>query len=155
MSVKSYNQVILLLLLLTLSISRDFLSSIWPLGDYRVPGKRLQQMYESLLDRDKKEGKVAEENPSSARRARRPDLEDGEIASDREERRNRNPYGDDRRDHRREDRRDDRQESRRPNYYGNGDRLDFHRHRRDSDRIPVRSGWQGQGRSPPARNSPY
>lgn len=150
---------------------RDFLSSIWPLGDYRVPGKQLQQMYQRLLDRDTKDGKSGEQS-STVKKPRRPDLEDGEIASDREERRNRNPYGDDRRDHRREerreerrderreerreDRREERQESRRPNYYGNGDRLDFHRHRRDSDRIPVRSSaWQGQGRSPPARNSPY
>lgn len=138
--------------------SREFLSSIWPVGDYQVSGKRLQRMYGNLKDQDAKSEKDAEKKANDSRRSKRdPDLEDGEIASDREERRTRDPYRDDRRDYRRDDRqeRQERQEPRRPNYYGNGDRLDFHRHRRDTDRIPVRPSWQGQGRSPPARNSPY
>jgi len=134
------------------------LSSIWPIGEYQVSGKRLQRMFKSLVEQDEKNTeKESERKAKEIKRVRRdPDLEDGEIASDREEaRRARDPYRDDRRDYRREERRDERrdQDSRRPNYYGNGDRLDFHRHR---DRVPVRTSWGvGQGRSPPARNSPY
>ncbi|KAB5536493.1 CHD1-like protein [Coniochaeta sp. 2T2.1] len=137
----------------------EFLSSIWPIGEYQVSGKRLQRMFKSLVEQDEKKTDDSERRPKDIKRSskRDPDLEDGEIASDREnERRARDPYRDDRRDYRREerreDRRDERQDSRRPNYYGNGDRLDFHRHR---DRVSVRTSWPGQGRSPPARNSPY
>lgn len=114
-------------------------------------------MFKSLIEQDEKKKEKESESRTKEKRSKRdPDLEDGEIASDREERRARDPYRDDRRDYRREERRDerreDRQESRRPNYYGNGDRLDFHRHR---ERVTVRTSWPGQGRSPPARNSPY
>lgn len=61
------------------------------------------------------------------KKLRNPDLEDGEIASDREERRPRDPYRDlvrdDRRD-RRDDRRDDgRDEPQRRNYYDDFNRL--------------------------------
>ncbi|KAK0656358.1 CDH1-like protein [Cercophora newfieldiana] len=148
----------------------EFLSSIWPIGEVKVSGKRLQRMFGDLVEKDKL--KKEEERGPGARR-RDGDLEDGEIASDRDDRRlSRDPYRDDRRqdrreerreerrDDRREDRRDDRREERREepqrrNYYENGDRLNFHRHRRDGDRIaPIRhNNWQN--RSPPARHSPY
>ena len=142
-----------------ISSSREFLSSIWPIGEYQVSGKRLQRMFKSLIEQDEKksEKEPSEHRAKEIKRSKRdPDLEDGEIASDREERRARDPYRDDRRDYRREERRDERRDertdSRRPNYYGNGDRLDFHRHR---DRVTVRPSRPGQARSPPARNSPY
>jgi chromodomain-helicase-DNA-binding protein 1 len=119
-------------------------------------------MFGDLKEKDKL--RKEEERGGGARRPRDPDLEDGEIASDRDDRRlSRDPYRDDRRQERREERRDDRRDERREerreepqrrNYYENGDRLNFHRHRRDGDRIaPVRHSWQN--RSPPARHSPY
>ncbi|KAL1865214.1 hypothetical protein VTK73DRAFT_5451 [Phialemonium thermophilum] len=129
----------------------DFLSSIWPLGDYHVSGKRLQRMFGNLLEQDsKKLAEKAEEEKAVKKEGRHADLEDGEIASDREERRFRDPYRDDRRESRREERS---LETKRPNYYENGDRLNFYRHRREGDRLPARPSWSG--RSPPARNSPY
>lgn len=114
-----------------------------------MSGKRLQRMFGNLLEQDKKKAEKANESPRPRKAERNPDLEDGEIASDREERRARDPYRDDRRDYRREER----QEPKRPNYYENGDRLNFHRHRREGDRVASRPSWQG--RSPPARNSSY
>jgi chromodomain-helicase-DNA-binding protein 1 len=137
--------------MLTRYVCREFLSSIWPVGDYQVSGKRLQRMFRNLLDQDKKK---TDDKSTDSKRIKRveknADLEDGEIASDREERRARDPYRDDRRDHRREER----QEPKRPNYYENGgDRLNFYRHRRDGDRVPVRPSWQS--RPPQARNNPY
>lgn len=144
--------------------SREFLSSIWPLGNVKVSGKRLQRMFGDLMEKDK--GGHHEERATEPRRARNPDLEDGEIASDREERRPRDPYRDDRREERREERRDDRRDDRREerrderrdepprrtNYYEDGDRLNFYRHRRPDNRgVPLRhSSWQG--RSPPHRS---
>lgn len=108
-------------------------------------------MFGDLLEKDKQ--KKEEERGPENRRLRDPDLEDGEIASDRDERRFRDPYRDDRRQDRRDERRE---EPKRRNYYENGDRLNFHRHRRDGDRNAApRHSWQGQGRSPPARHSPY
>jgi chromodomain-helicase-DNA-binding protein 1 len=160
-------------------ISREFLSSIWPLGDVKVSGKRLQRMFGDLMERDRKARQKEEEERRAAeeerranelRRAKHPDLEDGEIPSDREELRRpavRDAYRDDRREERREerrssgfidDRRDDRsrEELKRRNYYDD-DRLNFYRHRRPDNRnVPVRhssSSWQS--RSPPARQSPY
>ncbi|KAL1843021.1 hypothetical protein VTJ49DRAFT_3335 [Mycothermus thermophilus] len=144
----------------------EFLSSIWPLGDVKVSGKRLQRMFGDLMERDRKE-RLKEEEERRAR-AKNPDLEDGEIPSDREEfrRQQRDPYRDDRREERREERRSDerrgvglddrnREEPKRRNYYDDGDRLNFYRHRRPDNRnVPVRhSSWQS--RSPPARQSPY
>jgi len=136
----------------------EFLSSIWPLGDVKVPGKRLQKMFGDLMEKDK--AKRDDDRATDPRRGRNPDLEDGEIASDREERRPRDPYRDDRREERREERRDERrddrrEEPRRRNFYEEGDRLNFHRHRRPDNRnVPLRhSSWQS--RSPPARHSPY
>ncbi|KAK4044532.1 P-loop containing nucleoside triphosphate hydrolase protein [Parachaetomium inaequale] len=136
----------------------EFLSSIWPLGEVKVSGKRLQKMFGDLLEKDK--AKREDDRANDLRRGRNPDLEDGEIASDREERRARDPYRDDRREERREERRDDRRDDRREepkrrNYYEDGDRLNFYRHRRTENRnVPVRhSSWQD--RSPPARHSPY
>ncbi|KAK4101689.1 hypothetical protein N658DRAFT_51637 [Parathielavia hyrcaniae] len=132
----------------------DFLSSIWPLGDVRVSGNRLQKMFRELLNKDR--GKQPEAHANDQRRGKNPDLEDGEIASDREERRARDPYRDDRRQDRRDERRDDRREEpARRNYYEDGDRLNFYRHRRPDNRnVPLRhSSWQS--RSPPARHSPY
>ncbi|KAK4250820.1 CDH1-like protein [Corynascus novoguineensis] len=141
----------------------EFLSSIWPIGEVRVSGRRLQRMFGDLLEKDKEKDKTKREEDRSneLRRARNPDLEDGEIASDREERRARDPYRDDRREERREERRDERrddrrEEPRRRNYYEDGDRLNFYRHRRpDNNRnVPLRHpSWQS--RSPPARHSPY
>ncbi len=134
------------------------MSSIWPLGDVKVPGKRLQKMFGDLMEKDK--AKRDDDRATDPRRGRNPDLEDGEIASDREERRPRDPYRDDRREERREERRDERrddrrEEPRRRNFYEEGDRLNFHRHRRPDNRnVPLRhSSWQS--RSPPARHSPY
>ncbi|KAH6845232.1 P-loop containing nucleoside triphosphate hydrolase protein [Chaetomium sp. MPI-CAGE-AT-0009] len=136
----------------------EFLSSIWPIGEVKVSGKRLQKMFGDLLEKDKT--KREEDRANEVRRARNPDLEDGEIASDREDRRARDPYRDDRREERREERRDDRRDDRREepkrrNYYEDGDRLNFQRHRRSENRnVPVRNSlWQS--RSPPARHSPY
>ncbi|KAK3394756.1 CHD1-like protein [Podospora didyma] len=128
----------------------EFLSSIWPIGEVKVSGKRLQKMFGDLIEKDKV--KKDDDRAHDSRRPRNPDLEDGEIASDRDDRRNRDPYRDDRREERREERRDERRdEPKRRNYYENGDRLNFHRHR---DRIgPARPSWQS--RSPPARHSPY
>lgn len=110
-------------------------------------------MFGNLLEQDNKTAAKAKEAAKPKKVEKNADLEDGEIASDREERRARDPYRDDRRDYRRDDRREERQEPKRPNYYESGDRLNFYRHRREGDRGPVRSSWQG--RSPPARNSPY
>ncbi|KAK4154619.1 P-loop containing nucleoside triphosphate hydrolase protein [Chaetomidium leptoderma] len=136
-----------------------FLSSIWPLGDVKVSGKRLQKMFGDLVEKDKA-NREDNNRTNEPRRARNPDLEDGEIASDREERRPRDAYRDDRRAERREDRRDERRDDRREepkrrNFYEDGDRLNFYRHRRTENRnVPVRQpSWQG--RSPPARHSPY
>ena len=136
---------------------REFLSSIWPINETKVSGKRLQKIFGELVEKDK--GKKDEDRPNEIRR-RRPDLEDGEITSDRDDRRFRDPYRDDRRqdrrqeprddrrDNRRDDRRDDQREESRRAYYDNGDRLNFHRHRRDGDRAgPVRHSWQSS-RSP-------
>ena len=108
-------------------------------------------MFLSLLDQEGKgsAGQKVETPKMRKRVEKNQDLEDGEIMSDREEKRARDPYRDDRRDHRREER----HEPKRPNYYENGDRLNFHRHRRDGDRAYMRPSWQG--RSPPARPSPY
>ena len=115
-------------------------------------------MFGDLLEKDK--AKREDDRANDLRRARNPDLEDGEIASDRDERRARDPYRDDRREERREERRDDRRDDRREepkrrNYYEDGDRLNFYRHRRTDNRnVPVRhTPWQD--RSPPARHSPY
>ena len=134
------------------------MSSIWPLGDVKVSGKRLQRMFGDLVEKDKANREDNRANDS--RRGRNPDLEDGEIASDREERRARDPYRDDRREERREERRDERRDDRREepkrrNFYEDGDRLNFSRHRRSDNRnVPLRhSSWQS--RSPPARHSPY
>ncbi|KAK0703771.1 CDH1-like protein [Lasiosphaeria miniovina] len=135
----------------------EFLSSIWPISESKVSGKRLQKIFRDIEEKDKV--KKEEEGTIDVRRSRNPDLEDGEIASDREDRRargrDRDPYRDDRREERREERRDERRdEPKRRNYYENGDRLNFHRHRRDGDRGgPTRPSWQS--RSPPARHSPY
>ncbi|KAH6619823.1 CHD1-like protein [Chaetomium sp. MPI-SDFR-AT-0129] len=135
----------------------EFLSSIWPLGEVKVSGKRLQRMFRDLLEKDKT--KREDDRSNEPRRPKNPDLEDGEIASDREERRARDPYRDDRREERREERRDERRDDRREdpprrNYYDD-DRLNFYRHRRPENRgVPLRhSSWQS--RSPPARHSPY
>lgn len=131
------------------------MSSIWPLGDYQVSGKRLSRMYENLMGQDKKKTEQKEDaqksvDSSRPRKAeRKADLEDGEIASDREERRVRDAYRDDRRDYRR----DERHEPKRPNYYDNDDRLNFYRYRREGDRGASRASWQG--RSAPARNGSY
>ena len=91
-----------------LTKTREFLSDIWPLGDVKVSGKRLQKMYVSLAEADRQ--KEEEEKA----KAKNPDLEDGEIPSDRDEpprerdrdqpsRRpppSRDPYRDDRREQR-------------------------------------------------------
>jgi chromodomain-helicase-DNA-binding protein 1 len=115
-------------------------------------------MFGDLLEKDK--ANREENRAGDSRRGRNPDLEDGEIASDREERRARDPYRDDRREERREERRDERRDDRREepkrrNYYEDGDRLNFSRHRRSDNRnVPLRhASWQS--RSPPARHSPY
>ncbi|KAL2171861.1 hypothetical protein VTG60DRAFT_1248 [Thermothelomyces hinnuleus] len=141
----------------------EFLSSIWPIGEVKVSGKRLQRMFGDLIEKDKEKERLKreEERANELKRARNPDLEDGEIASDREERRPRDPYRDDRREERREERRDERrddrrEEPRRRNYYEDGDRLNFYRHRRPENNrnVPLRHpSWQS--RSPPARHSPY
>ncbi|KAL2178711.1 CDH1-like protein [Thermothelomyces heterothallicus CBS 202.75] len=141
----------------------EFLSSIWPIGEVKVSGKRLQRMFGDLIEKDKEKERLKreEERANELKRARNPDLEDGEIASDREERRPRDPYRDDRREDRREERRDERrderrEEPRRRNYYEDGDRLNFYRHRRPENNrnVPLRHpSWQS--RSPPARHSPY
>jgi chromodomain-helicase-DNA-binding protein 1 len=143
-----------------LTFDREFLSSIWPIGEVKVSGKRLQRMFGDLMEKDKQ--KKEEVKAPEIRRLRDPDLEDGEIASDRDDRRFRDLYRDERRQDRRDERRDDRRDERREepprrNYYENGDRLNFHRHRRDSDRTaaPVRHSHPRQNRSPPARHSPY
>ncbi|KAK3694563.1 CHD1-like protein [Podospora appendiculata] len=127
----------------------EFLSSIWPIGEVKVSGKRLQRMFGDLVEKDKI--KKEEERASKTKRPKHPDLEDGEIASDRDDRRIRDAYRDDRREERREERRE---KPKQHNFYDNGDRLNFQRHRRDGDRGgPVRPSWQS--RSPPARHSPY
>lgn len=118
-------------------------------------------MFGDLMEKDKL--KKDDERAPEPRRPNNPDLEDGEIASDRDDRRFRDAYRDDRRQERRDERREERREERRDerredpkrrNYYENGDRLNFHRHRRDGDRAaPLRHSWQN--RSPPARHSPY
>ena len=133
-----------------------------------MSGKRLQKMFHDLVLKDKVEREKARNEEQ--RRARNPDLEDGEIASDREDHRahaSRDPYRDDRREERRAevDRRED--SAKRRNYYDGSDRLNFHRHRPTSasggplsaglDRGsggPLRSS-QWPGRSPTARHSPY
>lgn len=113
-------------------------------------------MYGDLLVRD--QIKRDEEKAKALKRAKNPDLEDGEIASDREERRAaaRDPFRDERREDRREERRGE--DPKRRNYYDDGDRLNFYRHRRPDNNnnrgVPLRhSSWQN--RSPPARHSPY
>ena len=106
-------------------------------------------MFGDLVEKDKL--KKEDERVGEPRRSHNADLEDGEIASDRDDRRLRDPYRDDRRQERRDDRRD---EPKRRNYYENGDRLNFHRHRRDGDRAgPIRHSWQS--RSPPTRHDGY
>ncbi|KAJ4295859.1 ATP-dependent DNA helicase Hrp3 [Collariella sp. IMI 366227] len=135
----------------------EFLSSIWPLGDVKVAGTRLQKMFGDLEKKDN-ENKRHEDK----RRARNPDLEDGEISSDREERRPaRDPYRDDRREERREERRDDRRDDRREDRREDhrrrtydDDRLNFHRHRYPDNRgVPLRHS--SYNRSPPARHTPH
>ena len=122
-------------------------------------------MFGDLMEKDR--AKRDEDKVNEVRRTKNPDLEDGEIASDREERRAaRDPYRDDRREERREERRDERREEpKRRNYYEDGDRLNFYRHRRPESNnnnnnsnnnrgVPLRhSSWQS--RSPPTRHSPY
>ncbi len=141
-------------------ILRDFLSSIWPVNDFAVSGKQLAKMYDALKAKDEK---ITKEEPE---RGSRDELEDGEIDSERETRRDARREHDYRdRDHRREEdprregRRDDRREdpSRRIYPVENGDRLSFRKDRRDYDRDRDRDRDRGRaswhGRSP--RASPY
>ncbi|KAK3496665.1 P-loop containing nucleoside triphosphate hydrolase protein [Neurospora hispaniola] len=128
----------------------EFLSSIWPIGEVKVSGRRLQRMFGDLC---KKDSENKEDRSQNLKKPSRQDLEDGEIASDRDDRRSRDPYRDDRREDRREERREE--PKRRPNYYENGDRLNFYRHRRDIDRgAPIRHSWQSS-RSPSQQQRPY
>jgi hypothetical protein len=123
------------------------LASIWPVGDFFVPGKRLARMYKDLTEKDKK--KDEEKRALEIRKATHPDLEDGEI-SEREEQREprREPRRDDWHDGRRDDRARDDSYSRNK-YYENGDRLRFDRHKSVDRGRPVHSGYgHGGSRSP-------
>lgn len=105
-------------------------------------------MYKDLLEKDKKkaESKINELRAPSRTNA---DLEDGEIASEREERRE--PRREPRRDEWRDERHERREElPHRRNYYENGDRLRFDKHRNSDRSRPL--SWQ-HGRSP--RHTPY
>ncbi|EON96928.1 putative chromodomain helicase dna binding protein [Phaeoacremonium minimum UCRPA7] len=120
----------------------DFLSTIWPIGDFDVSGKRLSRMYRDLSEKDKKDAGEKADKPK-----KRDDLEDGEIDDEEEARRQA------RRDARREISEDVRREYRRDDYkhraYENGDRLSFRKDRGLSDR--GRQTWL----SPNPRHSPY
>lgn len=125
-----------------LTYRRDFLSTIWPIGDFDVSGKRLSRMYRDLSEKDKKDAGEKADKPK-----KRDDLEDGEIDDEEEARRQA------RRDARREISEDVRREYRRDDYkhraYENGDRLSFRKDRGLSDR--GRQTWL----SPNPRHSPY
>ncbi|KAJ9134013.1 Chromatin remodeling factor 6-1 [Pleurostoma richardsiae] len=121
----------------------DFLSTIWPIGDFEVSGKRLSRMYRDLTQKDKKD------SDDKVEVKKREDLEDGEIDDEEEARRQarrdssrREPGDEIRRDYRRDD----------PRYrmYDNGDRLSFRKDKVLTDR--GRTSWLN---SPGARHNPY
>lgn len=125
---------------------RDFLATVWPIGEVEVTGKRLSRMYRDLREKDKK----VDEDKVQAKR--REDLEDGEIDVEEDKRRRerrearREPSEDTRRDYRRDERH---------RAYENGDRLSF---RRDRDRGPSlvdrpRPSWSPGTQQ--HRHSPY
>lgn len=124
---------------------RDFLSTVWPIGEIQVTGKRLSRMYRDLREKDKK---VDDEKTQAKKRE---DLEDGEIDADEETRRpakkelRREPSDDLRRDYRRDD-------YRHRSLYENGDRLSF---RKDRDRGLTDRGRPSWSPSAQHRHSPY
>lgn len=125
---------------------RDFLSTVWPIGEIQVTGKRLSRMYRDLQKKDKK----TDDEKTQAKK--REDLEDGEIDADEETRRparkdvRREPSEDMRRDYRRDDSRH------RALYENGGDRLSF---RKDRDRGLADRGRPSWSPSAQHRHSPY
>lgn len=122
------------------------MSTVWPIGEIQVTGKRLSRMYRDLQKKDKK----TDDEKTQAKK--REDLEDGEIDADEETRRparkdvRREPSEDMRRDYRRDDSRH------RALYENGGDRLSF---RKDRDRGLADRGRPSWSPSAQHRHSPY